>query len=300
MDIEEFIPVLINILVIVIIFAVIHLISFLTSRWHDVRFNNEEQFKNLKAFLRKHRLRYKVLSSDGLNRRINEQISMQSGYIHVEHNLKEIIQRVYWYGKAKRFFSEKNIIENSYFKAEYLKHNILLTDFSSGDKVRINKYYDDIWFEIIKNITDDLMADELWNLLQTKNLVRKNNVQKIKSKNYLTLKEEQKEKKRNKRQIKENKRSKKRRILDVNNCTIEQLNSLPGITVIIAKRLIKYRDENGGFSSPNDFWENAKLSPHIKYMIEKKKIIKTKKVKNTIFRIIENTISKTIERMVDI
>ena len=43
---------------------------------------------------------------------------------------------------------------------------------------------------------------------------------------------------------------------------------LPGISVIIAKKIIKYRDLHGGFKDKEDFYNQLKLKPHFKKQID--------------------------------
>lgn len=50
---------------------------------------------------------------------------------------------------------------------------------------------------------------------------------------------------------------------DINNCTEEEIAALPGISVIIAKRAVKRREEMGGFKSIDEFFALLKLKPHM-------------------------------------
>lgn len=50
--------------------------------------------------------------------------------------------------------------------------------------------------------------------------------------------------------------------IDINSCSIETLSELPGITIIIAKKAINYRNENNGFTSVEEFYRVIDLKPH--------------------------------------
>ena len=53
-----------------------------------------------------------------------------------------------------------------------------------------------------------------------------------------------------------------KKTIDINICNEEDLASLPGITLITAKKSISYRNEKGGFSSVDEFFELLALKPH--------------------------------------
>ena len=50
---------------------------------------------------------------------------------------------------------------------------------------------------------------------------------------------------------------------DINNCTEEEIAALPGISVIIAKKAVKRREETGGFKSIDEFFALLNLKPHM-------------------------------------
>ena len=56
--------------------------------------------------------------------------------------------------------------------------------------------------------------------------------------------------------------------ININLADEETLSKLPGISVIIAKKLIKYRDLHGGFKDKEDFYNHAKIKPHFKKQID--------------------------------
>lgn len=56
--------------------------------------------------------------------------------------------------------------------------------------------------------------------------------------------------------------------IDVNNCTVEQYTSLPGISIVMAKTAEQYRKEQGEFKTVDEFFEVIKLKPHFIVQIQ--------------------------------
>ncbi len=56
--------------------------------------------------------------------------------------------------------------------------------------------------------------------------------------------------------------------LDVNNASEVELTALPGISIVMAKKLIKKREELGGFKSVNDVFLFLHIKPHIQSQLE--------------------------------
>lgn len=52
-------------------------------------------------------------------------------------------------------------------------------------------------------------------------------------------------------------------VVDLNSCTVAEMTSLPGITIIMAKQAMEYRETHGGFKSFDEFANLLKLKPHI-------------------------------------
>lgn len=50
--------------------------------------------------------------------------------------------------------------------------------------------------------------------------------------------------------------------LDINLAEEAELAKLPGISIILAKRIIKERDVNGGFKTLDEFYSKMKIKPH--------------------------------------
>lgn len=63
---------------------------------------------------------------------------------------------------------------------------------------------------------------------------------------------------------KQNKKVQNCKITDINNCSEKELRALPGINIIYAKRIIKRREEIGGFKDKDEFFEYLKLTETIK------------------------------------
>ena len=58
--------------------------------------------------------------------------------------------------------------------------------------------------------------------------------------------------------------------LDINNASQMELTALPGVNVIMAKRIIKRREELRGFKSVDAFLDFIKLSPHAESVIKER------------------------------
>lgn len=56
--------------------------------------------------------------------------------------------------------------------------------------------------------------------------------------------------------------------ININLADENDFAKLPGISVIIAKKIIKYRDLHGGFKDKEDFYNQLKLKPHFKKQID--------------------------------
>ena len=52
--------------------------------------------------------------------------------------------------------------------------------------------------------------------------------------------------------------------LDINSASEDEITNLPGISVVMAKRIIKYRDKNGGIKSLSEFFKEFKIKEHFK------------------------------------
>lgn len=81
--------------------------------------------------------------------------------------------------------------------------------------------------------------------------------------------------------------------LDINNCSEIEITELPGISIVIAKKIVKKRDEINGFKTVEDFFLFLKPKPHIEKQLREK--ICVNKMKNT-----RKKIERNAERKVDL
>lgn len=57
-------------------------------------------------------------------------------------------------------------------------------------------------------------------------------------------------------------------IIDINSCNISQLASLPGVTIIMARKAFDIRNERGYFKSVDEFCEAIQLKPHFVVQVQ--------------------------------
>lgn len=79
--------------------------------------------------------------------------------------------------------------------------------------------------------------------------------------------------------------------LDINNCSEIELTALPGISIVISKKVINRREEIGGFKNVDEFFSFIKLKPHMENQLRKR--IKVEKMKGSLYT------KKHSERSVD-
>jgi len=68
--------------------------------------------------------------------------------------------------------------------------------------------------------------------------------------------------------------------LDINNASEVELTALPGISIVMSKKLIKKREDIGGFKSVKDVFLFLQLKPHIQSQLEN--LICVKKMKGSV------------------
>lgn len=69
-------------------------------------------------------------------------------------------------------------------------------------------------------------------------------------------------------------------LLDINNASEAEITELPGINIVIAKKIVKERTENGAFKNKQDFFERINIKSHFAQKIEGLICIKEIKVIN--------------------
>ena len=70
--------------------------------------------------------------------------------------------------------------------------------------------------------------------------------------------------------------------IDINNASEIEITALPGISIVMAKKLIKKRDEINGFKSVEDVCLFLKLKPHIETQVKQLICVNKKKGSNNI------------------
>jgi len=56
----------------------------------------------------------------------------------------------------------------------------------------------------------------------------------------------------------------KKEKIDINNASEVEITSLPGISIVLSKKIIKKREELGGFKDVNEFLQFTQLKPHMR------------------------------------
>lgn len=56
--------------------------------------------------------------------------------------------------------------------------------------------------------------------------------------------------------------------LDINKATEEEITNLPGINIILAKKIIEYRDLHNGFTSVDELYKEMKIKPHFQKQLD--------------------------------
>jgi len=84
----------------------------------------------------------------------------------------------------------------------------------------------------------------------------------------------------------------KREAVDINNCPEIELTELPGINIVMSKKIIKKREEIGGFKNVDEFFMFIKLKPHMEQQL--KDMVKIEKMKGYIQKKLNN------ERSIDL
>ncbi|MBR6162720.1 helix-hairpin-helix domain-containing protein [bacterium] len=181
-------------------------------------------------------------------------------YIRLEANWfqNEIIR--------KRDNKEKNrkefLIRNKYCVVQRTKdnHTIKVTEINISREYRTFRYVSDTNTPKVWNFINDFFID-VTDYDYIKNKI--NNNYKV--------------------QVKEEIISSKK-LLDINSCTEKELRALPGINIILTKKIIKRREEIGGFKDKEELFEFLQLTEIIKNELTPFLILgKTEQVKSEKF-----------------
>ena len=78
--------------------------------------------------------------------------------------------------------------------------------------------------------------------------------------------------------------------LDINNCSEIELTALPGISIVMAKKAIKKREEIGGFKKIEDFFLFMRLKPHMENQLREKICVKKMKISQKIVKNSERSV----------
>ncbi len=164
-------------------------------------------------------------------------------------------------------------------------------DFNSGWKLSIianeptNFTIDEIWDFICLNFIVPTNISTIINICKTNNMkVEISYLGKIEEKEENVVLVEQKPLK--------TVNEPPKKLIDVNTCSEAELQSLPGINIVQAKKIIKNRENNIYFSSVDDFVLKLKIKPHIADKI--RKLITTSDIS------LQNIEPKQTGRIVDI
>ena len=63
--------------------------------------------------------------------------------------------------------------------------------------------------------------------------------------------------------------SEKQELIDINTASQEKIAKLPGINIAIAKKIVTARDDIGGFTSKEEFYDRYKIKPHFQKKLDK-------------------------------
>lgn len=69
--------------------------------------------------------------------------------------------------------------------------------------------------------------------------------------------------------------------LDINQATEEEITDLPGINVILAKKIIEYRDLHSGFKTVDELYKEMKIKPHFQKQLNNLICVKEYEIKDS-------------------
>jgi len=274
--------ILILILMLVLIIFLI-LASIIENLFFTLRiyFTSLSQQKNIKSFMNKYHLKFTIIRFNNM------------GEIRIKCGFFSCIGQIIKYIKLNRFFSSVNTLENAFFKILYNQNNIIIMNKINNNSIVNIKDADNIWDLVLDNIHEFLELPQLLTILKKQNFITEKQIA-------ILLQNTELYNNRSCTNTGQNYKRNKRKVFDINNSTIKEFSNLPGITIITAKRLVKYRDNNGCFESVPQFWDVATLSLNQRIYLEQLFVFKAKKIKNKFIKKLTGLIKRNVERIVDI
>ena len=134
---------------------------------------------------------------------------------------------------------------------------------------------DDLWDMFCHSFSHNTTFDRLVELCRTFNVVISTTEDVSSSQNSITLQQH--------KPVEMVSAQKEKERIDVNNASEVELTALPGVSIVLAKKLIKKREEINGFKSINDVFKFLNLKPHmenqLRLLICVNKIKSAKKIK---------------------
>lgn len=58
-----------------------------------------------------------------------------------------------------------------------------------------------------------------------------------------------------------------KKLIDINTASLDEIKSLPGINIALAKRIIQYREKHNGFKTIDEFYSEFNIKPHFRKQI---------------------------------
>ncbi len=177
-------------------------------------------------------------------------------------NVLTAILMVYWIG---------SIIHSFIIRKEYLIRREAILD-SPNEKIKDQQYKQKIKNEYrTANVNTNEVQNQTSKVAEAANRIRlaeksKNvaSVQEINHKQFNRAKTENMaiNKQENDKLNENSVTDQTDQLLDINNCSESQLEELPGVSLVMAKKAIAYRENKAGFASVDDFYECITLRPH--------------------------------------
>lgn len=177
----------------------------------------------------------------------------ESEYVQRLHRIRSFSNNQFFSIHKQEFhLSNKNVVI-VYNEKDYKLSVFNLKDNSQNFYMSsINRYKS---FDIFQIIIDHFNMDTTYDILLLEFNIMSINI--IENKKKIILPSEKK----------------KISIININNATALEISKLPGINIVRAKKVIKYRKEHGGFKSKEEFFKVVKLNKRFAKMMQDKILI---------------------------